>query len=498
MKKNVFKFKRCITAMLAVCLTIMMLCGNILLYAYADDEEYPIGGGVPIYYPVTSCQSYASNSEHSFIYLCTDTLTYVPSWGQERHNVATWFFYVKPDVEYTYENGVFTISRDYLQLYFYSFQYHYDMEAGHIISDQGPSFLWSEDFSGNLSFKDDFSQFSIGDSTFTSDQIKDGQYDFDGNCNKFSTIKVKFTPDLSGEVDRSFVNQGKTGYFENFDFEIWNNGSSNIQYKWYIVEKNQTSTRPTNTIDGNIYKQYDTLRYDDDNVFVYYTKDWVYTNENEIENKNGSWVNPNKFHSPDEEPKLRYKGTDWHYLEAGGYKHQPVYYSQVNLKQGVEYTVYVLAMECPYDNASTIFGSADPDSKSLASMSYDIVYQSDFSMLYYDDVKYNPDDDRLGILPFNGYEGLADETVYDYSFDAEKDSSGNINYSGFTFDKSKIPDRDGNTPSSVDGGTEIISNTSGVFSFFSVIFGVFPPEVNKILTISLWVGFALFLIRRLT
>lgn len=508
MNKNNFA-KRLIPILLCISL-VLSIIGRLSAYAIVSDEFWG-EGRYPLWNEV-DCRSWfdSQNITYTDDYMCINLKYNSSESGSDFTSYTTYYFDFLGNAEYSYDEN------NYIVITSYNFHGKYGREGRTYINNNGDlsigrlpaGFANSSALnyirdSITLKFKEDMSDFYINDVHFTASDIEYFSYEIGEISNRYSSIKVQFSPDLVGEVDRSFDDHGKTGYFENFDFEIWNRGDTAIQYKWYIVEKNQTNTRPVITNQNETYKQYDTLRYDDDEVFIYYTKDWVFSTETEVEkhasDKNGSWLNPNIFHKTSTEPKLRYKGTDWHYLEAGGYKHQPIYYSQVNLKEGTEYTVYVLAQTCPYTSASTIWSDeGNTDNKSLTAAEYDIVYQSDFTMLQYSDVKYDPEDSRNGVLPYDGYQGLLDQTVYDVSYDAEQDSNGNINYSGFNFDKSQIPDTYGNTPSNIDGGAEIISNTSGVFRFFSVIFGVFPPEVNKILSISLWVGFALFLIRRLT
>ena len=456
--------------------------------AFASDSEIIGGGDFPAYYPLEDIiTNYAPEYAHSYFYINYEVTT--DDNGRTEHQPWTMFIPIRDNATYTDNNGIITIPREYLNpAYYHNFQY-YLYSDGTMYSQDSPDFMFDGySFSTDLVFNEALTEISFNGMTLRSEIVL-AECDFAGFQKQNSGIEVHFYPSLSGQVDRSFTNQGKTGYYENFDFDITNHRSSAIQYKMYIVEKNQTTHRPI--------EYAPTVRYDDDPVFVYYTNEWVYCEENNnIENANSSIANPNRFREPSTEGKKRNKGSDWHYLGAGQSKHQPIYYNQVNLKQGVEYTVIVEAIACPYDCASTRFDSiVDGAEHNMSSSDVERVYQSDFSMLQYDDVKYDPENNANGILPYDGYKGNGDGLQYDFSYNAEDNGNGSYNYTGFkyTIDSNK----DGSSIKGAENADDVIANSSGAFSFITTVFGVFPPEVSKILIVSLWLGVILFIIRRL-
>ena len=479
------KFKRSITAMLAVCLTIMLLCGNFILYSYADDDEYPIGGGVPMYYPVTSCQAYESNSEHSYIYLCTDTLSYSASWGQDRHNIETWFFYVLPDAEYTNDNGIITISRDYLRLYRYSFQYHYDMEAGHIISDQGPTFLWSEDFSGDLTFSDDCTQFSFGDYTFSSGQINYAQYEFDGisyDPNALN-VSVEFTPPFTGSINRESETNGVKLLMQDFKFTVTNRSRQPIQYVMFISEPGYTPSS-FNT-PGNVTGSALTLNFDDRLKFLYISEEDVYLNQG------------NAFRS--------LVMSCWHFVRLNSSDSVTLHWDMLDLAANHQYDVAVYAMFGVCDDVSTIsapngnFVLPDDSSKSIHEVDFSTVqqvYRSTFSVV--NPAEYNPNSTSGSAIANNhstDYRGLMQQIKGYYGSDGKFHTT---NYN--TADGIVTLTPDGFRPASpssnpysgshkYDSGTSydtFLSNLSNSFGFISAVLGFFPSDVFVVLNLSLW------------
>ena len=326
-------------------------------------------------------------------------------------------------------------------------------------------------------------------------------------------VEVIFNPALVGVVDREIDNNGVKSYMSELKMTVINHCSYPIQFKMDITAKEQTNTRPSNTPAN--YNTY----YSNDPVFKFYKQNWVW-------NKSGLTADPND--SSDlgnvwsDIPTKFNKASEWHYLAARSTNNQTFKYSQINLQEGVEYTVTVYACRCDYDMASENFiddysenvqeqigfepdqqshsvtVDADSQYKQLNKSSVEIVYRSDFSMLHYSDVVYNPNDTSNGVLPYNGYDGSAPSQKYNNSYNAWEDLDGNKGYTN----KDGLP---GYSPGGYSSGTVqlngdyngVLAQTSTVFLFISSVLGFFPTDIFIVLNICLWSIVIIVIIRRL-
>ena len=486
----------------------MVLLSTLCMSAYASGDYEVIGGGNNVYYPLTDCISnYAPEYAHSYFYINYEVTTVDND--RTDHQPWTMFIPIRDNATYTNNNGIITIPREYLNpAYYHNFHYYFYSD-GTMYSQDSPDFMYDGySFSTDLVFNENLTQISFNGMTFTNTQIVAAEYDFADIHNKRSVINVSFTPALVGQVDRTIItSSGNKALTQDLIFNISNSGNSACQYQWYIVAKNQNTHR------GDSFSP--ATYFDDDPVYKYYTCEWVYSQVKELQISQkkdffdkllsavSPWSNDND-EEPTKYPFKQNKATDWHYLAAGSSQTQTIHFSQINLKQGVEYTVVVKAVDCPYDYASLISPEDNVDTSSLLCevnfYNAQVVYTSDFTMLQYDDIVYNPNDDSNGIIPYNGYEGNYQGILYDNSYQAIQNPDGSIEYKSFEYkqnDTSSFLNGDSSVNVS-DGSNELIANSSGVLGFLTTIFGVFPSDVNKVLVLSLWLGLIIFIIRRLS
>lgn len=299
-------------------------------------------------------------------------------------------------------------------------------------------------------------------------------------------VSVFFRPSLSGEVDRMLTDSdGTKSMVSQMRMTVINNSSFPIQYKMYIVKKNQTTSRPFDASGGKA-SHYQV--YDDDPVFVYYSNEWVYSPN--IDNS-ADWYNGI--------PQKQNKASEWHYLDNGGSVAVMFNYSQINLIENEEYICYVEAVSNDYGIASKMFVSqatseaAYPEFKHIFSDNIQVVYKSEFSMLHYSDVKYDPSDSSNGVLPYSSY---ADGQSYDFSYNAKETEDGDIDY-----ESKNVYDDDNSWwnnsynpngsyyPSSSSSGSgsfnSLSSTISGFFSLVNTTLSYFPSSTLSVFTLGL-------------
>ena len=304
-------------------------------------------------------------------------------------------------------------------------------------------------------------------------------------------VEVSFSPALVGVVDREIDNNGVKSYMSELKMTVINHCSYPVQYKMDITAKNQTNSRPSGSTDYTTY-------YDDDPVFKFYSEDWVWNKSGLAADSSDSNDLGNIW---SDVPFKMEKGSEWHYLGSRLTKNQTFKFSQINLRQGVEYTVTVYACPSLNDYATENFTSniSDINDYTLDSSTIEVVYQSDFSMLQYDDVVYNPNDDSNGVLPFNGYDGSAPSEKYDKSYKAWESLDGNVSYQN----KDGLPSyhtygSGGSNYVALDGNyNNLIAKTSGVYIFISAVLSYFPTDIFIVLNIALWSIVIIVIIRRI-
>ncbi len=236
-----------------------------------------------------------------------------------------------------------------------------------------------------------------------------------------------------------------------------------------------------------------TAPYDNNYVFMYFSNSWVYSSSlDDAPSYNNSL------------PEKQNKATHYHYVAAGDSVAVFFNYSQIKLVEAQEYTVYVMASRCDYDYASELVVSRVediyPEMKQVHPAQ--VVYQSDFSMVHYSDVKYDPGDTSNGVLPFSSYEDIS---KYHLSYNAKEDADGKIDYTGKdvysdknswyydpaswkgpgTHDSSNSSDLDLSVSSVSSSFSNLSRSFSGFFSFVNSTLNFFPSSFKVILSLGL-------------
>ena len=337
-------------------------------------------------------------------------------------------------------------------------------------------------------------QFDFNNNTFTavnadgsnayldgSNSVYSGTFsNFDTNIPEFIpqqlSVSVSFTPEFYGNVDRTIHNNdGTTSLRSNVIMRVQNNSSFPIQYDMRILKKNVVSQRQYDLeVDENgSLNSYDTTSFDDDPVFIYYSADWVYTTNHDSAST--------MFDTSDFQKEN--KGTCWHYLAANSTQTVSFDYNQINLVEGEEYICICRAIRNDYGYASELFvqlASDDPAYSELMQVQYDdleVVYNSEFVMINYSDVKYDYNNTNNGVLPYNGQNGIYDKQVYTYGRNARENADGSIDYQG----KNVYTDKNSWYNNQLD--TSIYTNNNNVNyngAEYSKLIAVFVPCMNFI------------------
>lgn len=316
-------------------------------------------------------------------------------------------------------------------------------------------------------------------------------------------VDVSFSPALIGEVDRSFVNNGKTYYDKSFEMTVTNNSSQSIQYRMGIFEGEHSSfpSFNTNTCYGSGLK------------FLYLSKEWLYSND--ISNMK----TPDLYSTN----LLQLHAVQWHYLAPGESTVQLFNWSQIDLQQSSNYSVVVEASLTPYSYASNniLYDDDNPNRfddtdvtsdkwssvKALKFDSFATVYNSSFSVKYLGDVTYDPSDTSNGIIANNSYDDFNREY---YQRDASVDSEGTTDFS--SVDVYNDPASWLNSPddylhnyqedrnpniSSDTSFFSLIGGISNVYDFLRYSLSILPSEVYMIILSSIFVVIFIGIIKRL-
>ena len=306
-------------------------------------------------------------------------------------------------------------------------------------------------------------------------------YDFDSAASALN-VEVVFTPQLSGEVDRSVtLDDGSTAFKNSITMAVYNRSNFDVQYQMHIYRKDDYPE--SGGVAPGVYS-----------VFTYYEKDWVYSHDLD---SNADWWN---------KVEKQYKATHCHLVWSGRTDVVTFDFNQLPLSEGVDYTVVVSAVRNDYKYASehyvSDFEDVYPDLFQVQGSQ--IVFRSDFSMKQYSDVKYDRNNTNNGVLP---YQGKDDKLQYDNSYYAKEDDLGNVDYEGkdvyndpsswynnelnHNFDPSGkwydglVGDKE--SGGSSDGTfTSFVSSFTNYFQFLSYVFNYFPVGIKNLFL----VGFA--------
>ena len=461
-----------------------MILACIPFTAYASFDEQDINYGNPRFVTIETFRE-AMGISQNYIFANCSPLKYSDSWGTDRHNDTSFYYKLPDNCTYTFDNGYYVISNEGSSMGYQSAEWHYDEQQDRLISDgwsTGVSDVWTAS-PRTIKIKSDLSEIIWGDQEIHSSEIIKFEYKIGDLEDKYHSVKVAFHPALSGNVNRE-VNDGDTSsMISKLKMYVKNYGSSPVQYSMAIYEKNSSTFRNGDS-NPDIY-------FGDDPVFCYYSNDWVYgVQDEDMRSSEGAlWTNlPVEYNKP----------SPWHYLASRSTDSVTFNFSQINLKQGVEYTVIVNVVSLPtdYDHATLIGMDSDISAYTVDFNTKETVYQSDFVMLQYDDIVYDPDDNSNGVLPYDGYSGNGQANVYDGSYNA-------YGFDGQYFYEGKTGSRGNNNGSSLfpsNSNTKyntVLSQSSSVFSFFSVILSYFPSDIWIVLNIALWTGLIVFIVRRL-
>ena len=322
-------------------------------------------------------------------------------------------------------------------------------------------------------------------------------YNFDTNFEEFNpnnfNVEVSFSPTLSGDVDR-YVNSSDGSYYRsNLVMRVKNQSSFGIQYDMRIMKKNINTVRGgySDLSEGGSLGSSAATQFDDDPVFIYYSSDWVYgTNHDDMTSMlNSDGVKENK-------------GTPWHYVAPNSTDTVNFDFSQINLDEGEDYICTVRAVRNDFNMASELIvylASSDPAYSELHQIQGDdlvTVWNSEFTMLNYSDVKYDPNNSSNGVLPYNGKNGIVDKQTYTYGRNARENADGTIDYKAvnqFT-DKNSwlnkqyndvIINHQNNISSSNSSG---YSSLNAVFTpclrFLNGMYGLYPSNYQLIFTVG--------------
>lgn len=307
---------------------------------------------------------------------------------------------------------------------------------------------------------------------------QDRQTQFIIPTNDGLNVFVSFSPSLSGNVDRSINSNGVQSMRSQLYMQVVNQSRFPIQYKMAIYKKHQQTSRDWDlTVGDNVF-------YDSDPIFVYYSDSWVYCTNCDDENTflNSDTVKENK-------------ASPWHYVAASSQDIVTFDFSQINLLEGEEYSVYVYAVRNDYGFSSeqiVYLASSDPavaELKQIQGDNIETVYDSDFVMINYSDVTYDPNNSKNGVKPFNGRDGFAATQQYSYSRNARENQDGSIDYSSrnlYTNPNSWLSQQRSNaltnhsTYSSGSVPASLNNHFNGFFAFVNSIFGHLPKDIQSI------------------
>lgn len=284
---------------------------------------------------------------------------------------------------------------------------------------------------------------------------------FDYNFDSSLDVQVRFSPDLTGSVDRSFTDsEGSTYLRSDLSMRVNNFSKFPIQYMMDI--------RP---VDSNT-----------DFVFRYYKNDWVYAPN--IDSAGNYW---------NQIPQKQQKATNCHYVGSGQVDVVNFNFNQINLVEGIEYVVEVYAARNDYGIASELVVSSVEDVyPELYQVQYTLVHESVFSMKQYSDVKYDPTNNSNGVLPYDFELGQK----YEHSYNAVEKEDGEIDYTG----KDVYSDKDSwyhkpiddntqggsfsSSTSSSNGFSNFAKSFQNFFGFIRYMFNFLPKDAKTLFTIG--------------
>lgn len=427
----------------------------------------------------------------------------------DSYRIETKFIFYDDEISVEEDNGIYTIK--FLGSSGYSLvdvQHDslpdYDFKSGGMSYDVLKTIIFDSNTNELFRVRDNGEQVSYITDGFSFNVFETNM--FEDASKSMPDLTVEFTPNLSGEVDRTVVtSSGSKSLLSELKMKVTNNSPYAVQYRMTIMLKNQVTSRLTSNFDATDKKGYYETHYDDDPVFIYYCNDIVYDLIAE-EGKEVLNSQPFKYNKP----------TDWHYLQPKEFDDVTFDFSMINLSENVEYVCKVVAYKCDYDLASTMLYTpeyndgfpAESRFKQVDTTYFSVAYESTFKMLQYSDIKYDPNKKTGNVLPYDGSKGISSKTKYDYSYDAKtdlitgeqkiehkdlyNDPNSWIN-KNFSYDS---PDVD-YSYGYYSNYNSLTSNIRGFFSFLKSVLSYFPSYIYSIMSLSLTSFLILAIIRRL-
>lgn len=269
-------------------------------------------------------------------------------------------------------------------------------------------------------------------------------------------VQVRFSPDLTDHLDRSFTDsEGNTYLRSDLSMRVNNFSNFPIQYTMVI-----TATLV-----------------DADNVFCYYSNDWVYSR---------SLDSYDDYYS--DVAQKQQKSTFAHYVGSGQVDVVNFNFNQINLVQGGIYTVRVYAGRNDFGYASEFVLSSDDSAFEPYHLNYSVVYESTFSVLQYDDVKYDASNSSNGVLPYNY--GLSEQ--YKHSYNAIEKENGEIDYTAKDvysdnnswYNQSPVDNSLSSSASSTSSFLNFTKSFKNFFAFINYMFNFLPKDAKTLFTIG--------------
>ena len=216
-------------------------------------------------------------------------------------------------------------------------------------------------------------------------------YDCYTNCPTLSApagldIDVLFTPELSGNVSRSYNSNGLSYNSDKFIMEVTNN-SDNAQFAMFIVPSGDDITIPA--------LQWSTSDiYSGNPVFVYVKDEWIYDS-----------LTIGDFSSSSFKPSVL------HYIKENETKYYEIAWASMDIEPNTSYDVVVYAAESDSDYYVSL----------NTSLEYEEVYRSTFYMS--NPASYNPDNDITDNYSWNS--SIDHKDLFDIT-KAQQDQWGNF------------------------------------------------------------------------
>ena len=256
----------------------------------------------------------------------------------------------------------------------------------------GSSYRWfTFDFSTFESNSNGGGLEMIYNNMFSTSGITYTYYEIRTNCPLITTssgldIDVSFTPDLSGNVSRSYTSNGLSYNSDKFIMEVTNN-SDNAQFAMFIVPSGDDITIPA--------LQWSTSDiYSGNPVFVYVKDEWIYDS-----------LTIGDFSSSSFKPSVL------HYIKENETKYYEIAWASMDIEPNTSYDVVVYAAESDSDYYVSL----------NTSLEYEEVYRSTFYMS--NPASYNPDNDITDNYSWNS--SIDHKDLFDIT-KAQQDQWGNF------------------------------------------------------------------------